>query len=166
MKDLTKSRETPIDHEYESCDETRTTLRIYPKRLSHEEITALLRVQPSEAHNAGDQIPTIKGTMRTAGITYWLLSSEDHVSSKDMRAHLDWLIGQLEPAAEQLRQLQSSPGIKMSVSCVWWSRYGGGGPTLWPEQMRKLAEFNLECGFDFAFYGEDEEREAGSTPCR
>jgi hypothetical protein len=42
----------------------------------------------------------------------------------------------------------------MSVNCVWWSKEGGGGPTLWPAQMRSLAELNLECSFEFADYSE------------
>jgi hypothetical protein len=45
----------------------------------------------------------------------------------------------------------------MNVNCVWWSRYGDGGPTLWPEQMLRLAQLNLECSFEFAYYEDDGE---------
>lgn len=44
----------------------------------------------------------------------------------------------------------------MSVDCIWWSASGGGGPTLWPEQMACMAALNLECSFDISFYGPDE----------
>jgi hypothetical protein len=52
-----------------------------------------------------------------------------------------------------LRQLQNEQDLKMAVSCIWWSKAGDGGPVLWPEQMVVLADLNLECGFELAFYG-------------
>jgi len=53
--------------------------------------------------------------------------------------------------------LQNIPGVRMSVNCVWYSRSGHGGPTLWPEQMRVLADLNLECSFDIYFQDKDDD---------
>jgi hypothetical protein len=45
----------------------------------------------------------------------------------------------------------------VSVNCIWWSRFGDGGPTLWPEQVRALADLNLECSFAFADYSDTDD---------
>jgi hypothetical protein len=49
-------------------------------------------------------------------------------------------------------------GTGMTVQRIWWSATGQGGPTLWPEQMRLLAELNLECSFDVSFFGDEGKR--------
>jgi len=87
----------------------------------------------------------------------WFLSSEGKISSMDLRRHLDWLLDKLDPTADRLKDIQRQPGVQMAVGCVWWSARGQGGPTLWPEQMGRLANLNLECGFDIAFFGEDDD---------
>lgn len=43
----------------------------------------------------------------------------------------------------------------MWICCRRDFAFGHGGPTLWPEQMRTMAERNLECGFDI-YIGSDE----------
>jgi hypothetical protein len=113
-------------------------------------------MEPTESQNKGDEIPTVRGAIRVAKVTFWSLSSERYVSSKDVRAHLDWLLDRLTNSHHGLRELQEHHEVGMSVNCVWWSRGGHGGPTLWPEQMRQLAELNLECSFEVQFYPEDE----------
>ena len=45
----------------------------------------------------------------------------------------------------------------MTVNCIWYSRSGHGGPTLWPEDMADLARLNLECTFDVYFLSDDED---------
>ena len=154
---LSESRLTWIDHNYGTCDRTCAKLLIYPSLLKHEDVTALLAIQPTEAQNKGDEIPTVRRTIRVAKVTFWSISSEAYVSSKDVRAHLDWLLDRLANSHDALRDLQQHHEVKMSVCCVWWSRGGHGGPTLWPEQMRQLAELNLECSFEVQFYPEDED---------
>jgi hypothetical protein len=129
-------------------------LRIYPDELTHQQVTELLGVQPTEAYNVGDHVPLSGRRVRLTRRTVWLLSSEVTVSSKDTRAHLDWLLDQVAQAQQSLFDLQFHHEVKMSVCCVWWSA-GGGGPTLWPEQMKRLAELNLECSFDIYFFPQD-----------
>jgi hypothetical protein len=88
-------------------------------------------------------------------LNMWLLGSEDIVSSKDLRRHLDWIIGKVRPHRDALLSLQQLPDVKMDVSCVWWSLHGDGGPALWPEQMLDLAELNLEMSIGFGYYGDE-----------
>jgi hypothetical protein len=118
-------------------------------------VTSHLGIEPTKSQKKGEVKRSSRGFERTIKKGGWFLSSEDHVDSKDIRRHLDWLLARLLPVKDQLLSLQATEGIIMSVNCIWWSAFAEGGPTLWPEQMRLLADLNLECGFDIAFFGED-----------
>ena len=148
------SRTNPYDPLYPSCRETRAELRIYPEFCSAEDITEILRIEPTESHNKGSLHTNAIGRTRRARCTGWFLSSEDHVRSKDLRDHLDWLLTNLSGAEAKLRSLQQEDGMNMTVYCIWWSAAYHNGPTLWPEQMGTLARLNLECGLDVYFFGE------------
>lgn len=158
------SRRVPINDNYETCERTCAKLRIYGNDLDPSAITKLLGIQPSDSQKKGETRKNSYDRILVFKIGGWFLSSEDHVQSKDVRRHLDWILNQLVPKKEQLLQLQETIGITMDVNCIWWSAFGDGGPTLWPEQMGLLAELNLECGFEIAFYGEDENAQEGVTP--
>jgi hypothetical protein len=69
---------------------------------------------------------------------------------------LDWLLERLQNAERSLKTIQSEADVRMTVNCVWWSASGHGGPTLWPKQMSRLSDLNVECSFDVGFYGDDE----------
>ncbi|UXM95623.1 DUF4279 domain-containing protein [Bartonella sp. HY329] len=86
----------------------------------------------------------------------WELSSENFVNSLDIRRHLDWLLNELKPSKNYLLHLQRDEKIQMYVKGIWWSKYGDGGPMIWPEHMALLAEMNLELGFEISFFGKDE----------
>jgi hypothetical protein len=101
--------------------------------------------------------------VRVPKLNVWSLSSEGKVSSKDLRDHLDWLLNVLEGGRDGLARLQEMPDVRMNVLCVWWASEGGGGPVLWPDQMRRLAALNLECAFDFQYYGDDVEKRPSKT---
>lgn len=151
-----QSRLTPTDDTYETCEKTHVVLRIYSGEMHPSQVTNLLGLGPTRYVAVGEA-----GGVNSLGrapigkLNGWFLSSEGSVESKDMRRHLDWLIAKLQQSEDALRELQARSDVRMSVNCVWWSRYGEGGPTLWPEQMRALADLNLECSFDFADYSDD-----------
>jgi hypothetical protein len=159
------SRLTPINDDYPSCERTFATLRIYPASIAPLEISERLGITPSATNLKGREITNSLGKSRTQPINAWFLSSENAVSSKDVRPHLDWLLNALEPRIEQLLELQCLPGMRMNVHCSWWSAEGQGGPTIWPEQMTRLSRLNLECTFDVGFFGveEGDDREAKLT---
>jgi hypothetical protein len=136
----------------EDCDETRCSLLVYTGKTSPDEVTRRLGIEPSELGIAGQVVVNSLGRTRTTKLNYWFLDSEGNVTSKDLRRHLDWLLGILTPVGPALAELQATPGVTMTVRCVWWSRAGRGGPALSPEQMAALAALNLECGFDFCYY--------------
>ncbi len=150
------SRRTSVDDTYPSCSETRAELLIYPDQLHPQKVTERLGVEPTQMNVAGSEVTNSLGRTRVIRINGWFLSSEGLVESLDTRRHIDWLLAKFEPKAAELQKLQAISGVRMSVNCIWVSRSGHGGPTLWPEQMRRLAELNLECSFDVGFYGDDD----------
>jgi uncharacterized protein DUF4279 len=159
----TEAHCTPVDSAYGSCERTCAVLRIYSGAIVPAEVTAMLGVPPTSTIGLGERKPPNSlGRSQVGRLNGWFLSSESAVVSKDLRHHLDWLLLKLEPSGGALRALQKESGVRMNVNCVWWSKDGGGGPTLWPSQMRRLAELNLECSFEFADYSEN--RPAGD-PC-
>ena len=149
------SRMTALNPQYPSCEETRAKLLICPEISLAEDITQVLGIKPTQSHNKGSLHKNAIGRTRRAPRTVWVLSSEGHVRSKDLRDHLNWLLTKVSGAESKILWLQEEDGLKMTVSCVWWSVQRHGGPTLWPEQMEALARLNLECGFDVCFFGDD-----------
>ncbi len=151
-----QSRLTPTNDNYETCDKTHVVLRVYSGRLHPSRVTELLGISPTKHVAAGEpgRVNSL-GRAPVGKLNGWFLSSEGNVESKDTRRHLDWLIAKLQHSRDAIHRLQARPDIRMSVNCIWWSRHGDGGPTLWPEQMRALADLNLECSFDFADYSVD-----------
>ncbi len=147
IEKLHASRLTPLDANYGTCESTCVELLIYLDGESSF-VTESLGIEPSYSQNKGELIENSRGTTRKAKTTYWSLSSEGKVLSKDVRHHLKWLLDQLGDKEFALARLQRQQGVSMTVNCIWWSS-GSGGPTLWPEQMSALAKLNLECTFDF-----------------
>lgn len=155
MKEI-ESRRTPYDDAYETCERTYVALMVYPGEIEPVLVTRRLGVEPTSVQSKGERIENSLGRQRVVPLNGWFLSSEGKVRSLDVRRHLDWLLEKLMPAEAALKELQMLPNVSMGVSCIWWSAGGQGGPTLWPEQMARMAQLNLECSFDISFFGEDE----------
>lgn len=149
------SRLTAPDRQYGTCQETHAELRIYSDCTSAYRVTCALGLEPTKSQEKGSLVKNSRGRVRMVSRTGWFLSSEGAIDSKDLRDHLDWLINKLSNVASALQVLQEQPGTKMTISCVWWSAAGHGGPVLWPEQMDALAKLNLECSFD-VYFSDDE----------
>ncbi len=155
--DKRASRKTPYNDVYPTCERTSAELRIYPGELDPEWVTQRLNVIPTSTLRKGERKVNSIGRERIVKLNGWFLSSEGEVSSLDLRRHLDWLLDKVQPRKSQLRDLQQLPDIHMFIQCIWWSAHGQGGPTLWPEQMQRMATLNLECGFDVSFFDNEEE---------
>jgi hypothetical protein len=152
-RDSTESFFSPVNDENEDIERTCAILCIYAGEMHPDVVTDLLKIRPTDVVAVGERGKVNRLGLAPIGkINAWFLSSEHHVKSKDLRRHLNWLIGQLRPSRDFLTKLQLKEGVRMYVSCPWWSRSGGGGPSLWPEQMLGMAELNLECTITFADY--------------
>lgn len=148
-----RTRATPYNYDYPTCERTYSELRVYSDSLTPSKIEMLLGLSPTSSQEKGASWISSRGTKKQNRINGWFLSSDQIILSKDLRHHLDWLICKLEPAGSNLKKLQKMD-CSINIHCVWWSVHGDGGPTLWPEQMLALAKLNLECSFDICFYGD------------
>jgi hypothetical protein len=153
---LIGSRHTPLDEAYATCERAVAELRVYPSKLRIDDVNQILGVAATDAKNQGTVVEGARGRTREIKRTYWSLSSDGVIQSLDLRDHLNWLLDTVPTSIEPFERLARDDGLTMCVSCIWWSRGGHGGPTLWPEQMSRLASLGLECTFDIQFYGDDE----------
>jgi hypothetical protein len=143
------------DDDYGTCARTHATLLIYPVRTDPETITERLGIEPSKWQRKGGPLASsLRRPPRIAEIDGWFLSTKGRVESRDLRRHIDWILDQIEGKTGELRSLQDE-GARICVSCYWVSKFGEGGPTMSPEQMRKLGALNLELWFDIDFVDED-----------
>lgn len=148
---------TPFNDGDTDVDRTCAELRIYPGDMHPSQVTGLLGISPTHVVAVGEPGATNSlGRSPVGKVNGWFLSSEEYVKSKDVRRHLNWLIGKLRQSPDAIRTLQGKLGVQMYVFCAFWTKYGDGSATLWPEQMRALADLNLECTFAFANYSKNE----------
>lgn len=129
-------------------------LRIYSGTISSKEITDRLGVTPTEVVTKG-VCPRLNSP--PAEKHAWLLSSEELVSVRDARAHLDAILDPLMGAKDELIELTALPDVKASVQLYWWA-LEGSSPVFWPEQMAKLAELGLEFTIQFVQVDPDDKK--------
>ena len=153
------TRMTPKNKNYQSCERTSASLSVFTGDENPEVVTQLLGVEPTRIVVKGREFTNSVGLTRIEPNNIWKIKSEDFVDSRDLRDHLDWVLGLLLPVREKFEGLHERDGYQMRVACSWWSKDGGGGPALWPEQMLGLAQLNLELSLGFAYYGDDDDEE-------
>lgn len=142
------NNKSSLQHEWQTCYECHVAFVIYPGQMKPDDVSRILHLLPTEQYTQGDDIITPWGKVVRAPMSSWFLSSKEHVDSKDLRAHLQWLLDALQPFANAIQILHAIPGLDMHIQCTWISRYGDGGPSVWPEQLSAIAELGLECHFD------------------
>lgn len=153
--DSTDSYFTSIRDVNKDIDRVSAELRIYSGSLHPSRVTEILRLRPTRSVAEGERSRAIsRGVTSLEKINGWFLSSEEHVQSKDIRPHLDWLLAELEKGREGIRVLQKTAGIRMYLVCIIWTNNGGGAISIWPKQLEAMAELNLEFTIDFTDYGE------------
>ena len=143
---------------YPTCELTHATLRVYSDTMSPEEMATALRVTPTSMQRKGDIRNPNGRRPVTLKLNALFLGSEGLVESLDARRHIDWVLDQLEGRAAELAALIAM-GARADLSCFWISASGHGGPTLSPQQCKRIAELGVDCWFDVYLGGDnDEER--------
>ncbi len=123
--------------------------------IDPETIARRLAIEPSKwQRKGGPMAGSLRRPQRIAELDGWFLSTRGRVRSRDLRRHIDWLLDQIEGKAAESRALRNEEG-RIRISCYWASRFGEGGPTISPDQMRRLGALNLELSFDIYFVDED-----------
>ena len=141
--------ETPrpnYNDSYPTCIKTYSTLRIFTDELGPEQITQLLKIEPTDAFRKGDVHGVKKLQRKTNG---WFYCTEDLASSKDGRRHIDLIIAALTGKGAEVQELHAR-GCKIDITS-YWSSTGQGGPCLMPEQMLKLGALGINIWWDIYF---------------
>jgi hypothetical protein len=131
------------DDDYATCRKTYATFRVFG--VDPDEVSECLGRAPNKVQRKG----ALGASRQRYALDGWFLTSNGRVDSKDSRRHLDWLLDQLLPAKDALARL-TLEGARVDIFCFWLS-VGQGGPTVSPEQARKLNELGLDLGFDVYF---------------
>jgi len=125
-------------------------LVIYHSELEPSQISARLVMQPTDAFRRGEPIVTKRKRYSDHPTGGWILSSRDLVSSDDLEAHLVWVLDRVEPASDAIHALVDD-GYDVALVCVLSGHETGGGPTLEPVTLARIAK--LEIPVDFDVYG-------------
>ena len=136
--------QTPYDEDYGTCEYTHAWLRVMSETVDPDEVTSILGVAPSKVQRRGDSKKGKPGFWAKGG---WFLSTEGVVSSKDARHHLDWILERLGGKRDAFMRLHER-GYLIDLCVRWDSLSGHGGPTISPNQMKVLAELEIELWFD------------------
>jgi hypothetical protein len=139
--------------DYQTCEETFASLRIAHEALDPDDISNQLGLAPTWSLRKGEARGE-SGVPAPTGV--WGLSTEGVIESRDLRRHLDSILDALDGKDGILENLRDK-GYKMDIWCLWVSTpYSGGGPTISPHNMARLANLGLELVFDF-YQGDDEQ---------
>ncbi len=139
---------------YATCVETRSSLRIFSDIVGPLEVAAQLDLQPTKSFTKGEPFGKSQQLRKSNG---WFYSTKGFVQSRDTRRHLDWIIDAIEPRRAAIHALVEL-GCKIDIFSFWVS-IGHGGPTIEPEQMRRLSEMKISVGWDVYFdENNDEDR--------
>lgn len=137
--------QAPYNEDYPTCEYTHAWLRVMDESLDPNEITEMLSVEPSYVQFKGDlPKPDSKHPLKKSG---WFLSTEDILSSKDSRHHLDWILEKVAGKQKEFSTLHKR-GYLIDLCVRWDSKLGHGGPTLTPDEMKIVSELEIELWFD------------------
>lgn len=135
-----------FNHDFPSCSMTYSSLCIYHQSADPLEITKLLQIEPDESQKAGD----LRRPGKVAKISGWFLRTKDICTSKDVRAHIEFILSKLDSKKIELQKLVDT-SYEIQIWVFWVSAAGNGGPYLDHQFMKRLADFPIDLNFDICF---------------
>lgn len=141
--------ERRYNHRFPSCSRTYVTLAVYSKEIDLDRISTELGVPPTDTQLAGRAMSSI-GPTRLAKCNGWFFSSQERSKSRDVRAHIDFVLDAVAPAISALRRLARTT-CEVRLYCYWESAAGNGGPILDQRVISRLAQLPAEFHFDIWF---------------
>jgi hypothetical protein len=139
-------RPLEFDHEYATCTETFSTLRIFSNDVAPEGITSSLEIEPTDSFRKGDSFSRGKLVHKYHG---WFLETRSLSDSRDFGYHLELILGRLDGKAKAVAELHAR-GCELGI-CSFWMGIGQGGPNLHPAQMRRLGALGISVWWDIYF---------------
>ena len=132
---------------YQTCELCYAELVLHENNFLDHEIYDLLL--PIIVRKKGEKVDVGFGFLTIIQELEYIISSRNCIDSRDIRHHVNWILKQLITRKERIIDLQKNPQTHMFLRCIWWSRYGDGGPVFSPRQIRELASLNMPCIFQF-----------------
>lgn len=126
---------------------TNATFCVYSDTLDPAQITSRLGLAPTHSFRRDDPITTARRRYGNHPIGGWLLSTREHIVAEDLTAHLDWLLANLEPAAQRIKALQTD-GYDVAIIIALSADPLGGGPTMSADTLARLARLGLPLDLD------------------
>lgn len=121
------------------------TLRIHTVNLSLEEISAILRVQPSQSFSKGERMSLRNPLSAVFEENVWMLESWAE-SSLPLEVHILQLVEFLEQRSPLVKRLIDSCDV--DIFCQYSSANGQGGFTLEANVMKRLTAIPVDIIFD------------------
>jgi hypothetical protein len=131
-----------------------TTLRIFGDDLQPDEITRLLKCQPSKAELKGQVIKYPSGRKRTVKHGNWRLVADD-AEPGNIDAQIRWILSQTSNDLDIWKRLVQTYDIDMF--CGVFMDSSNDGFSLSPETLLMLGERGIEIDFDIYDASDDEE---------
>jgi len=119
------------------------------QNLIPEQVTEAVGIQPDFSGNKGDEKRNKLGkVMGTHSESFWVLSTEGKVKSKDINDHLRYLLSQLLPHREAILKIADNGETYFDI--LWQSTYlyAGTGPVIERDCLQGAAQLGAKMGFD------------------
>ena len=87
-----------------NCNETHATFRLISNSLAPEIISNRLKIKADFSSRKGEPIPGKRKAV-IAKRNVWYITSEDRIHSTSLERHLEFLLGKLEPRADEIKSL-------------------------------------------------------------
>ena len=118
--------------------------RLFGSTLDPGEVTAKFHREPLLAYKPNERQDRT-GRPRPYGM--WQISSEHEVASGELDVHIAWILDQLEPVSDTLKELTSTEGIHADLFC-FWEQESNEGLSFSAPLVGRIAKLELELGIE------------------
>lgn len=130
------------------------TLRIFGDDLQPDEISQMLKCQPTKAERKGDVIRYLSGRERTVKRGNWRLSAQS-AEPEDLEGQIQWLMSQVNDDLGVWKSLTQAYDV--DLFCGLFMRSSNDGLSLSPETMLMLGQRGIELGLDIYDASDEDE---------
>ena len=133
------------------------TLRFAGDALDPDEISRVMKEQPTRAYRKGEKYRTGPHGPEIVGKTgVWYFSTRRSIPSNDLIEHLEALARLVSPFADdgkrlrELREIMERENLKAHVTCFWRGPPGADGPSIPTVVTEPLSRIPADIQVDFA----------------
>ena len=134
----------------ETADKNRNPTRIYAtfilrgKELDPQKVTEQLGILPSRSFKRGDN----RTEQKKWPHGFWGLTSDDRINSTDLTLHIGWVLDQIEPGRQKIRELINEKKFDAELSCLWIFPTSHNGLSISSDLLERIASLSLKLNLD------------------